>query len=162
MTIGGQQRETEGNNQANLTLPRYRQGMLIDESWQDDWTLYNAVVRYQASTFEFLSSTSFVDRGWRSVSDVSGFVAFFGFDSGTATAIHTQNLQEFTQEIRLTSTAGPGRLDWLAGLFFVDRNLAWHPSFPAPGFGEATGGQGAAAGGAGTSGCASARAPEDS
>jgi iron complex outermembrane recepter protein len=90
LSIVHQERLTDGLNIANISLPAYQQGTHIDESWQDDWTLYNAVLNYDLAFAELMSSTSFVDRYWRAVGDVSGFLDFFGVPTGAITADHSR------------------------------------------------------------------------
>lgn len=147
LSVMHQEHLTDGMNQANIALPDYTQTTHINEYWEDDWTIYNALLTYQLDGAELLSSTSYQDRSWAQIGDASGsgFLALFGFENGTVTAIHEQDLEEFTQEFRLTSRTD-GDWSWLLGLYFMDRDLTWRQSFPAPGFDDATGGDAAAAG----------------
>lgn len=138
-TISKQSRESNGLNISNISLPRYRQSTRIDEAYDDDWTLYNLVARWASGWGEITSSSSYLERDWLEVSDVSGYLGFFGVDAGTATARHSQDLGEFVQEVRIASPAD-ARFGWLAGVFYADRNQTWRHRFPAPGFDAATGG----------------------
>lgn len=139
LNVMHQERRTDGLNLVNISLPAYLHTTQLDEFYDDDWTVYNAVLKFEFAIADVTSSTSFVDRYWRQVNDISGFLEFFDVATGTVTADNAQDQQEFTQEVRLTSNAN-GRVEWLLGLFFVDRNLALRQSFPAPGFDEATNG----------------------
>lgn len=138
-TISRQTRESSGLNISNISLPRYRQSTRIDESYEDEWTIYNVVARYDLGWGEITSSTSYLDRGWQVTSDTSGYLAFFGLDAGTVDGTHTQDLGEFVQELRIASRPG-NAVEWLGGAFYTERDQTWNHRFLAPGFDAATGG----------------------
>lgn len=143
-TVSRQTRESHGLNISNVSLPRYQQSTRIDESHEDEWTLYNMVARYDFERAQLTSSTSYLERGWQVTSDTSGYLAFFGVDTGTVDGTHTQELGEFVQELRIASRSR-GAFEWLAGVFYSTRDQIWEHRFPAPGFDAATGGIAAAA-----------------
>jgi outer membrane receptor protein involved in Fe transport len=136
-TISHQDRETDGLGINNISQGRYRQLTMSEEALTDRWTVSNVVLTYELDDGQVISSTSFLDRWWRDVTDISGFLDFFSA-SGTVTADHTQDLYELVQELRVSKTRGA--LEWLGGLFYMKRDQTWDASFPAPGFDASTNG----------------------
>jgi len=136
VTLFSQSVNTDGVGQENIALPKYTQRTLIDESYEDDWTLPSLLLTVDLGWGELLSSAAWQDRDWLQVNDTSGFSAFFGADV-IITGYNRQDLSEFIQELRLSSKEG-GNFDWLVGLFFNDRDHTWRQTFPAPGFDAAT------------------------
>lgn len=135
-----QSQRTDGLGQENIELDRYTQRTLIDERYDDDWILPNLVITYDLGWADLLSSTAWQERDWLQLADTSGFADFLDAPGIVISGYNMQDLSEFIQELRLSSKAG-GRFDWLAGLYFNDREHVWRQTFPAPGLDAATGGE---------------------
>jgi outer membrane receptor protein involved in Fe transport len=139
-----QERSSPGLNIDNLSLDRYQQRTLMPDAYQDEWQLLSLGLEYRSEGFEIVSATSYLDRWWRQLSDISGFLDFFGV-AGTVQADAQQDLNEFAEEIRIGSQLEADD-HWLVGLYYLKRDEQLRQTFPAPGFDAATAGLGAAFG----------------
>lgn len=89
------------------------------------------------------SSTGFADIDVHSLSDSSGFLRtnipqyYFGNPRVYAPIDRRQNVETFTQEIRLVSE-GDGPIEWVAGAFYLKRDLAFDLLQPLSGANEYT------------------------
>ncbi|MDH3466151.1 MAG: TonB-dependent receptor [Gammaproteobacteria bacterium] len=74
------------------------------------------------------SSTGYSDVSTRSISDSSGFLRtnipqyYFGNPRVFSPIVRTQDVQTFTQELRLVSQ-GDGPIDWVVGAFYTKKDL---------------------------------------
>jgi outer membrane receptor protein involved in Fe transport len=139
-----QRQHADGFNMDQIVLPRYQQFTDANQFYVDEWTLPSLLVTYDFDEVQLLSSTAWIDRRWRQFGDISGINDEFDTDV-LILADQIQELRELVQEFRIVSTRADG-IQWLAGLFFNDRDQAWLRSFPAPGFDAQTGGAAADAG----------------
>lgn len=87
-----------------------------------DWDLGSATLT-SISGFETLDmfSRGDIDGGFGASFAPPFGPGFIPFPSETADGI--PNIDQFTQEIRLTSNAGDSRVGWIAGLFYFDEDL---------------------------------------
>ena len=138
------ERSSPGLNIDNLSLDHYQQRTLMPDAYQDEWELLSLPMEYSSDGLEIVSATSYLDREWRQLSDISGFLEFFGV-SGTVQADAQQDLNEFAEEIRIGSDLETDN-HWLVGLYYLKRDQELRQTFPAPGFDAATKGRGAAFG----------------
>ena len=93
-----------------------------------DLSLIDLDVQADVGFARLTSSTAFTDVNVHSVSDSSGFLRtnipqyYFGNPRVYAPLDRRQDVQVFTQELRLASQ-GEGPLDWVAGAFYLERDL---------------------------------------
>jgi len=145
-TVHHQRSSADGLNISDVALDEYEHVSGINERLADEWTLYNAVITYDVTGMQILSSTSYLDRWWRSVGDVGGLSTLFGSTEPVSIAADSrQSVHEATEELRLMSTDA-GRMSWLAGIFVSQRDLVLDQTFPSPGFDALSGNAAANAG----------------
>ena len=153
-------------NAPNMHPAGYMQDRFFNlpEDSDDSWTLASVGVKYEASSFAFLSSTSYFDRTVDETEDQTDFLwqnllaLFDGFPLGDATNPNTplykavpiaatirelKQIHRFVQEFRFTSKLS-GPWQYVAGVFFSDTRgrvpyAGYYPPSIAPGISQ-TGG----------------------
>ena len=136
----------------------------LPESSKDSWTLVSVGLKYDASTFAFLSSSSYFDRTVDETEDQTDFLwqnllaPFNGIPLGDVTNPNTpiykavpiaatirelKQIHRFVQEFRFTSKLS-GPWQYVAGIFFSDTRgrvpyAGYYPPSIAPGISK-TGG----------------------
>ena len=121
----------------------------IDETGEDDWTLYALTLNYEADYGTFTSATSYFDRSTFETEDSSEFDNFllafaFGFGPTGFTPVPSPIFQELqyeskVQEFRFSSNFG-GAFEIVLGAFYSDTedNQLYIPPNIAVGFGAQT------------------------
>ncbi len=153
-------------NAPNMHPAGYMQNRFFNlpERSDDAWTLASVGVKYEASAFAFLSSTSYFDRTVDETEDQSDFIwqnllaPFDGIPLGDATNPNTpaykavpiattirelKQIHRFVQEFRFTSKLS-GPWAYVAGIYFSDTRgrvpyAGYYPPSLAPGISQ-TGG----------------------
>jgi outer membrane receptor protein involved in Fe transport len=136
----------------------------LPESSTDEWTLGSITLKYEGSSFSFLSSTSYFDRTVDETEDQTDFLwqnlesPFDGLPLGdindpNAPAYHAvpipstirelKQIHRFVQEFRVTSKLD-GPFQYVAGLFFSDTRgrlpyAGYYPAAIAPGISQTAG-----------------------
>lgn len=133
------------------TLGEREQYLKFREKFRDKTLLADLVASYDFGPVELTSVTSFVDRDIlvsRDASALTGsvYVSFAGAAPAAiggaalnSNLVDTTKLEQFTQELRLSST-GTGPLQWVVGGFYSRVNRKYSQRLPTPGsdpFGQA-------------------------
>ncbi len=111
-----QDTEVGGTQEGDLSLGRLLQSRAVGEIREDDFRQYNLTVNYDLGWAELVSSSTYFDRDFREIRDISSFF-------GGAAAVWLDNsipIETFSQEARLAST-GDGPFKWLVGVFYTDQ-----------------------------------------
>lgn len=111
---------------------RYVNRDLFPANIENEFVLASVTGKWQLDSFDFYSTTSYMDRKRASEADLSfGFSGFLGGDFTTPVTSVTFSMQnpqqQFTQEFRLQGLALDSRLNWVVGSFY--RNLEQQADF---------------------------------
>ena len=110
----------------------------VDEPREDRFTQYNFTLEYALGAFDFISSTSYLDRYIREQTDFTFLgTAVFGTDFPYLNE-RVNPITTFTTEARI-QTSGEGPLSFTVGGFYLDMDGGEDQIVTAPGFSEATG-----------------------
>jgi iron complex outermembrane recepter protein len=111
----------------------------VVESYHDEFRLGALNIRYQTTSFEVSSTTSYWDRSepllqdttesWDTGLGLKGFTPANG-GIGAAYAIEYNPSHQTTEELRIASV-GDSNPKWLLGYFYSDFHSAWDIYFPA-------------------------------
>ena len=107
----------------------------------NELNLVSADVEIDLGFARLTSATGYSDIDVFGVSESSGFLRtnipeyYFGFPRIIAPIIREQSNDTFTQEIRLVSQ-GDGRLEWVAGAFYLKNDLDFDLHQPMPGIND--------------------------
>lgn len=135
--FGGRRQATQALDGWGEPYGEYEHGAVVLEPASNDAKLASLEIDYEMGFATFSSSTSYYDRGFESVSDNTGFYAaqeigwapghswlyyygYGGFRRPAIPAYRTANESAFVQEFRLVSN-GESRIDWVAGLYYMDQ-----------------------------------------
>jgi iron complex outermembrane recepter protein len=103
------------------------------EPYDDDLTIGNVTLAHTGSWFDFVSSTSYVDRERTYVRDASAFL-------GTASyADYAYGTRVWTQEFRISSPDVTSKLHWVAGVYYSRTRQTFDESILIPGLGPSPG-----------------------
>ncbi|CAN7146085.1 TonB-dependent receptor [Brevundimonas sp. LjRoot202] len=124
-----------------ITLGEREQYLLLDESFADDTMLADVTASFDLGPVSIDSVTSYIDRNIalnRDASTLSGSVSVdLGFPDAAvtlpSTLVDTTDLQQFTQEMRLSSN-GDGPFQWLVGAFYSQVDRRYSQRLPTPGY----------------------------
>ncbi|MFP5330563.1 MAG: TonB-dependent receptor plug domain-containing protein, partial [Alphaproteobacteria bacterium] len=126
------------------TLGKREQYLKFREKFRDETLLADLVVSYDFGPVELTSVTSYVDRDIlvsRDASALTGsvYVSFAGAAPAAiggaalnSNLVDTTKLEQFTQEVRLSST-GQGPLQWVVGGFYSHVDRQYSQRLPTPG-----------------------------
>lgn len=128
-----------------ITLGEREQYLLLDESFADDTMLADVTASFDLGPVSIDSVTSYIDRNIvlnRDASTLTGSVSVdLGFPDAAvtlpSTLLDTTDLQQFTQEMRLSSN-GDGALQWLVGAFYSQVDRRYSQRLPTPGYDAVT------------------------
>lgn len=123
-------------------LGRYNRDNYLAEPYKDLYRLGNLKVTGDLGWASFLSSTTLVQRENRARNDATLAVSdYFGGPPMPSAFDTVKDIDTFSQEMRLNSQDHDG-LDWLLGLFFLDRqeNTDFTLAVPGSGIGLPVGG----------------------
>jgi len=124
-----------------ITLGEREQYLLLDESFADDTALADVTASFDFGGLTLDSVTSYIDRNIvlnRDASSLTGSVSVdLGYPNAAvtlpSTLVDTTDLQQFTQELRLSSN-GDGALQWLVGVFYSQVDRRYSQRLPTPGY----------------------------
>lgn len=124
-----------------ITLGEREQYLLLRESFADDTLLVDLNANFDLGPVELTSVTSYINRDIVVSRDASALTGSVSVDLGYPTAavllpsnlVDTTDLETFTQEVRLSSTAsGPFR--WVIGGFYSNTDRFYRQRLPTPGY----------------------------
>lgn len=124
-----------------ITLGEREQYLLLSESFADDTLLADITASFDLGSVVLDSITTYIDRNIvlnRDASSLTGSVSVdLGYPAAAvvlpSTLVDTTDLQQFTQEVRLSST-GDGPLQWLVGVFYSQVDRVYGQRLPTPGY----------------------------
>jgi iron complex outermembrane recepter protein len=124
-----------------VALGERQQFLLLDEDFADDTLLADITASIDFGPVELTSVTSYIDRSIavnRDASTLSGSVSVdLGFPSAAvllpSKLVDTTDLEQFTQELRLSSTSD-GPFQWLVGVFYSKIDRLYNQRLPTPGY----------------------------
>lgn len=122
---------------------RFATATNVPATRDDEWKLYDLAVSYDFDSMRLVSATSYFDRQWLQTIDYSFLftTAFTGapfipdLPDYTVASFFTNDQENVTQEVRLSSTDAGSRWNWTVGLFYSDlkqdsRQLMYDPDMP--------------------------------
>ncbi|MBX3562720.1 MAG: TonB-dependent receptor [Sphingomonas sp.] len=124
-----------------ITLGEREQYLLLREGFADDTLLVDLTASFDLGPVELTSVTSYINRDIVVSRDASALTGSVSVDLGYPTAavllpsnlVDTTDLETFTQEVRLSSTAaGPFR--WVIGAFYSNTDRFYRQRLPTPGY----------------------------
>ncbi len=138
-----------------IKLGELEQYLLHDESFEDETTIADIVMKWNLNAFDITYAGSYTERDItvsRDASALTGSITIdFGFGEEAAVLpsnlLDTTDLEQTTHEFRLSSN-GDGSLQWLAGVFYSDVQRDYSQTLPTNGYDDAidaTNGDGSAA-----------------
>jgi len=115
----------------------------INETFDDEWAHYSLGIEYKVNKGKFISSTSYLDRLYSEVEDVTDINTIWwmeyedeSIDDGDAIwaddVLRSVGTKLFQQEVRFQSDLG-GKFDFLLGAFFRNEKSDWLYSDERPG-----------------------------
>jgi iron complex outermembrane receptor protein len=133
-----------------VTFAERQQFLLLNEEFKDEFVLADVTATIGFDGFDLTSVSSYIDRSIlvsRDASALTGSVTVrplglcCGFPESAAllpsNLRDTTSLQQFTQEVRLSSNGG-GRFQWLLGAFYADIQRDYAQRLPTPGYDAVT------------------------
>lgn len=132
------------------SLGRREQFLLLDEAFEDETLILDAVVKWGIKdSFDITYTTSYISRDIlvsRDASALTGSVGIFPLGSRLISLGHslddvlrpsnlrdTTDLEQVTHELRLSSS-DDSALQWLAGVFYSDAERDYSQRLPTPGY----------------------------
>ena len=110
----------------------YEQWKYLEQVYDDQVDILNLTVNYDFENVQLTSSTSSIDRDIRAFVDLSSNNLGGGFFPGRqGVAVlgisldDNKNIENFSQEIRLTSTHD-GRFQWIAGVYYSKQEVDYN------------------------------------
>lgn len=140
-----QDQTNDGHGWHDLDDPPYSQSRQGDETSTAERLVANVDIDYVMTAVALHSTTSWTSYDATMRTDLTDYMLLVEGLVNPLTAANQQDTEEFTQELRLESR-DTERYDWLAGLYFQNRDSSYAQDFPAPGFDAQTGGAAAAFG----------------
>ena len=116
-----------------VTEGDYELALLVPESRADNLAVYNLDIGYAAGWADWTSVTSYFESDSAYAIDIADEMNQFYGGYTTATIAGDFTHTAFSQELRVASVEG-SRLGWLAGLFYLDKEVSGFERDPAPGF----------------------------
>ncbi|GAA0639119.1 TonB-dependent receptor [Brevundimonas lenta] len=128
-----------------ITLREREQYLLLDESFADDTMLADITATFGLGVVELTSVTTYIDRNIRLDRDASTLTGSVSVDLGfpesavllPSTLVDTTDLEQFTQELRLSSN-DDGPFQWLLGAFYSKVDRLYNQRLPTPGYDAVT------------------------
>jgi iron complex outermembrane recepter protein len=128
-----------------VTFDDREQFLMLDEEFDDETLIADLTATLNLGSVDITSVTSYVDRDILVSRDASALTGSVSVDLGfpdTAVLLpsnlrDTTALQQFTQELRLSSTS-EGPFQWLVGVFYADIDRSYEQRLPTPGYDAAT------------------------
>ena len=125
-----------------VQLGKREQHLLLDERFEDETTLFDLTLTATFDGFEMTTVSSFLQRELLVSRDTSALAGSVTVDLGfpaehvtiPANLRDTTELDQFTQEVRLTSADERSRLQWLLGLFYSDIQRDYAQRLTMPGY----------------------------
>jgi len=119
-----------------------QQFLLLDEAFEDEFLLADLTATFGFDGFDLTSVTSFTDREIlvsRDASALSGSVSVdLGFPDEAvllpSNLRDTTDVEQITQEVRLSSNTQGTAYDWLVGAFYSDTERVYAQRLPTPGY----------------------------
>ena len=103
-----------------------------NEPFDDELVLSNLTLKYEMDNHEIVSSTSYLDREFKNELDDSIRVQFFFGPGLTAPFFNNTEVEDFTQEIRISNT-NADRLSYVFGLFYQNQDKTFNQIALVPG-----------------------------
>lgn len=124
-----------------ILLGEREQYLLLDESFRDKTFLGDLTASIGLGSVDLTSVTSYIDRKIKLDRDASSLSGSVSVDLGLPAAavllpsklVDTTDLEQFTQELRLSST-GDGPLQWVFGGFYSKVDRLYDQRLPTPGY----------------------------
>ena len=116
-----------------VTQGDYELALLVPESRKDDLAVFSLDIGYSAEWADWTFVTSYFESDSAYAIDIADEMNLFFGGYSTATIAGDFTHKAFSQELRLASLEG-GRLGWLAGFFYLDKEVSGFERDPAPGF----------------------------
>ena len=124
-----------------IQLDDREQYLLLDEKFKDETLLLDLKISADLKGFEVSSISSFMSRDLLASRDASALTGSVSVDQGfpaqqvarPSNLRDTTELDQFTQEIHLTSTH-ESPLQWLIGVFYSDQQRDYAQRLPTPGY----------------------------
>ena len=125
-----------------VQLGEREQHLLLDERFDDETTLFDLTLTATFDGFDLTSVSSVLQRELLVSRDTSALAGSVTVDLGfpaehvtiPANLRDTTELDQFTQEVRLTSADERSRLQWLLGLFYSDVKRDYAQRLTMPGY----------------------------
>ena len=125
-----------------VQLGKREQHLLLDERFEDETTLFDLTLTATFDGFDMTSVSSVLQRELLVSRDTSALAGSVTVDLGfpaeqvtiPANLRDTTELDQFTQEVRLTSADEQSRLQWLLGLFYSDVKRDYAQRLTMPGY----------------------------
>lgn len=95
-------------------------GMYADETGRDEASAYTLQAKYDLGPASLISLTSFIDASWVESIDADGTPL------SMVTSVLGQNVEQFSQEVRLESATG-GNFDYILGAYYENSIIRNHP-----------------------------------
>jgi outer membrane receptor protein involved in Fe transport len=111
----------------------YELALLVPESRADDLVVYSLDIDYAADRADWTSVTSYFESDSAYAIDIADEMNLYAGAYTTATIAGEFTHEAFSQEFRVASTE-ESRLGWLAGFFYLDKEVSGFERDPAPGF----------------------------
>jgi iron complex outermembrane receptor protein len=134
--------------QPDVTIGERQQYIQLEEGLEDDFSLIDLKIEYDFGAAVITSISSYTDREvtvTRDATSLTGSVTVqpIGITDPdivrlSSPLIDATDLKAFSQEVRLSSTAGSA-FDWLVGVFYQDVDRKYGQSLPTVGWDAATG-----------------------
>ena len=128
-------RTYRGDAYSNYTyadLPPYEFSATSRESYEDEYTISNITFNYHASSFNVISSSSYVDRNTSGVASAENVVSYFlGYDT-LSTSTYGNNIKDFSREIRI-ATNNWRQFRGQFGVFYENQHRKYVQDFPTEG-----------------------------
>jgi outer membrane receptor protein involved in Fe transport len=134
--------ETDGRQESDSPagFGRFEQNRQTPEPFTSELLVNNFEFRLELAGAELLSSTSRLRREVARDTDLTGFLeAALAITDIPASLQNRTDLDQFAQEVRLTSSHD-GRLQWVAGAFYLDQDKTFTQDAPAAGIDPLLGG----------------------
>lgn len=124
-----------------IQLDDRQQYLLLDEKFEDETLLLDLKINAGFKGFEISSISTFIRRDLLASRDASALTGSVSVDLGfpeqqvarPSNLRDTTELDQFTQEIHLTSTH-ESPLQWLVGMFYSDQQRNYAQRLPTPGY----------------------------
>tara|TARA_B100001939_G_scaffold336752_1_gene340234 strand:+ start:19941 stop:22346 length:2406 start_codon:yes stop_codon:yes gene_type:complete len=124
-----------------VTFEERQQFLLLDEGFEDETLIADAVIEVNFEGVDLTSVTSYTDRDILVSRDASALTGSVSVDLGfpdeavllPSNLLDTTQVEQFTQELRLSSS-GDGPFQWIVGGFYSDTDRFYNQFLPTPGY----------------------------